>query len=121
MSTLSPTGDQADPLIPYRRICSWCNLDMGAASREHQADTHGICPDCLAKQRHLLRPTGDQADSLRIQIEEALCLQCAGCGMPIRLPGRIRGLCAACADETIMERHEQARQAREEKYSKDSP
>lgn len=30
-----------------RRICSWCDKDMGPAPTKE--DTHGICPDCAKK------------------------------------------------------------------------
>ena len=36
------------PIVPGRRICAWCEKDMGPAPTEF--DTHGICPECYARE-----------------------------------------------------------------------
>lgn len=33
-----------------QRVCGWCGKDMGTTPGPHSGVSHGICPDCLAKQ-----------------------------------------------------------------------
>lgn len=37
-------------LFEGRKICAWCEKDMGHLD-DKPGDSHGICPDCLEKQR----------------------------------------------------------------------
>lgn len=32
-----------------RRICAWCEKDMGPVEFESEKDTHGICEECAVK------------------------------------------------------------------------
>lgn len=35
---------------PFRRICAWCQADLGPLWADSQAHSYGICPTC--KQRY---------------------------------------------------------------------
>lgn len=32
-----------------KRICAWCNKEMGEKEAEGEGATHGICPECAEK------------------------------------------------------------------------
>lgn len=47
-------GAESEEQYPVERVCSYCQKAMGPAehtSNERGRITHGICPDCLKKER----------------------------------------------------------------------
>jgi len=45
-----------------RRICAWCGKDMGETPGDGL--THGICPECLAKELAKLGPVEEGHEQL---------------------------------------------------------